>query len=542
MSDSLTSQASIAFAKFNQTGEPIAPELFEHLTPKQLERVNEMQRRKGFDQINSTSKANGKKLKKRQAEKEENPATDLLGPDGINCTEVGNAERFVRTYGKDLRWAAKTYYVWTSNPNRWTPNDNLAGQWAVQTTKDLGKLVIQAAKSGYNTKDIDKLVKFWASSESDQEARAILSIAPRLGIAIEPKDFDSNPMLLGVQNGVVDLRDGSHRPMERTDLITKLCNASYDATASCPVWDRFMQETCKGDRAFVRYLQQCAGFCLTGLVNEHLFFIVSGPAGTGKSTFQEALKHVWGDYCVGIDPNTLAAVRSESAKARPDLAKLQGVRMAFANESREGMRLDEGLLKSMTGGDTITARYLYKNEMDFPPSHKIWLRTNHPPMFDGGDTGMKRRVRLVPFEHVVGVGKDSHLLDKLKAEASGILSWAIAGLKDYRKNGLQEPAIIIERTKDYVDNLDNLGLFLEECTVRKINGEIASSDLYRAYSFWMSERGHKPVSMTRLAQELSARGFRKRISAGRKFWRDLELSGEGVHVLMLSPVVRLGAT
>ena len=189
--------------------------------------------------------------------------------------------------------------------------------------------------------------------------------------------------------------------------------------------------------------------------------MVLGPGGTGKTTFQETLKHVWGDYCCGIDPNSLAASgKPDAAKARPDLAKLPGVRLVFANESRAGLRLDEGLLKSMTGADTMTARELYQAEFDFIPTHKIWLRTNSAPLFDGGDSGMQRRVRLVPFDHVVA-NKDPKLPEKLRGEAAGILNWALAGLADYRQNGLIEPAVVTEGTKDYVEGLDHIKQFIE---------------------------------------------------------------------------------
>src|SRR5262249_54983152 len=152
--------------------------------------------------------------------------------------------------------------------------------------------------------------------------------------------------LFNVQNGTLDLRTGEFREADRTDYITKVATVTFDRASECPQWEKFLHDTVKCDAEMLRYIRQCAGICLTGETRHHLFFIVLGPGGTGKTTFQETLKFVWGDYCCGVDPNSLAASKAETARARPDLAKLPGVRLAFANESRAGLRLDEGLLKS----------------------------------------------------------------------------------------------------------------------------------------------------------------------------------------------------
>jgi hypothetical protein len=153
---------------------------------------------------------------------------------------------------------------------------------------------------------------------------------------------------------------------------------------------------------------------------------------------------VWGDYAIGIDPNSLASMKAEGGRARPDIARLPGVRLAFANETRKGLQLDAGLIKALTGGDTVRARHLYQAEFDFKPTHKLWLRTNEEPQFDGGDTGMQRRVQKIPFTHEVKKSKaeDANLPEKLRAEAPGILNWAIRGSLSYQKHGLTEPAIV----------------------------------------------------------------------------------------------------
>lgn len=412
--------------------------------------------------------------------------------------------------------SAGTFYVWDGR--RWSLDHGQVKGWAAETARGLGFLVEQAVKSGATPEATKAVVKFWAASESDGAIDSIISLI-RPMVAVDPASFDANPMLLGVQNGVVDLETGELKEADRAQLITKLCNATFNPDAACPKWEEFLLAACGGDTELVRYLRQCAGICLTGLTEEHTFFIVTGPGGTGKTTFQEALKFVWNDYAIGIDPNSLASSKNEGARARPDLAKLPGIRLAFANESRAGLRIDEGLLKALTGNDTMTARELYRAEFDFIPTHKLWLRTNHAPQFDGGDTGMRRRVRLIPFTQVVHPSaKDGKLRAKLQKEADGILLWALRGLADYQQNGLVEPKAVLEATEAYVDSLDTVAQFIAERCILKPTADQPAGDLYAAYKNWVEARNQRAFSLVRFGADLDGRGFRQRTLAGRKLW------------------------
>ncbi len=450
--------------------------------------------------------------------------TAAQGPDGFNLTPMGNTERFLGDFGIDIRWvegkgmnSAGTFYLW--NGSRWQPNNAEVLRCAQATARKLGELIQMGMEQNYSRKEMEELLRFWKNSEADYKVREIVALA-RSHVVIDRADFDSDVELLGVQNGVVDLRDGSFRKPEREDLITKQANVVFDPTATCPTWDSFLLETTRNDLELIRYLQQCVGITLTGNQKEHLFFIILGPGGTGKTTFCEALKFMFGEYACGIDPNSLGAGKIEGGRARPDLAKLHGVRLVLANESRAGLKLDEGLVKAITGGDTWTGRFLFENEFDYKPAFKLWLRTNSEPVFDGADTGMQRRIKKLPFYNVVKKTKDEDKLlpAKLAAEAAGILNWGIRGLQNYQKNGLIEPAIVRTETDNYIRGLDTIGQFLDEICMRGAEFRESANTLYTKYVWWMRELSAQPIGDKRFKSDLGARGIEsKRTNQGNVF-------------------------
>jgi putative DNA primase/helicase len=266
----------------------------------------------------------------------------------------------------------------------------------------------------------------------------------------------------------------------------------------------------------------CVGFCLSGSVKEHVFFLILGPAATGKSTFGETLMALMGDYGQGVDPGTLAAVKYEGGKARPDLARLHGARVALANESRAGFRIDEGFIKSVTGDDTITARHLYSAEFDFLPTHKIWLRTNFEPQLDGSDSGIRRRMKVVPFDNVVAK-KDPALRDTLRNELSGILNWALEGWKDYQHNGWTDPEEVKTATLEYLDDHDTLGAFIAECCEVDSQPSVGATVLHNAYKTWIQLRGQEPLGMPRFSGDLKGRGFTKKRTERGIVWHGIGL-------------------
>jgi putative DNA primase/helicase len=450
-------------------------------------------------------------------------ASELDGPDGLHLTHRGNSERFLRDYRQDVLWvegpnrkSAGTFYVWDGQ--RWKPDNAGAVALAKATIDSLSKLIQMGLDAGLPSDSIGMLARFWKSCDNDHAIDEILDLA-KWDVRIKQGEFNADPDLLGVINGVVDLSTGKLREARRQDLITKQANVIFDAAAICPLWEKFLLETTQGNHALICYLQQCCGISLTGDTSQHLLFFIIGPGGTGKSTFCETIQYVWGNYATGLDPDAIAAsMRTEGGRAKPDIARLPGTRLAYANETRKGLQLDAGLVKALTGGDTITARGLHQAPFDFKPSFKIWLRSNEEPQFDGGDTGMQRRVKKIPFTNKV-ITQDAKLPEKLRGEAGGILNWAIRGLISYQQRGLIEVEIIRTETAEYIKSLDIVAQFLDEKCEIDLAHRQPAGELYDCYRAWIEKRGQKALGSPRFRADLQAKGFRQEDDrAGSKIW------------------------
>ena len=407
-------------------------------------------------------------------------------------TDSGNAERLVLRHGVNLRYShpQSTWWVWTGR--HWEPD-------RTGHVMDLAKTVARELyEAAWGIADVDrrKQTSLWAiKSEATDKKRACLASAQsEQGIPILPEQFDADPWILNCLNGVVNLRTGELRPHRREDLLTRLAPVEYDHAARSPLWEQFLDEATGGDQQLQEFLQRAVGYSLTGDIREEKLFFIHGPEAAGKSTFLETIKSVLGDYAKSTDFETFVQ-RREAGAVRNDIAELAGRRFVVSIEVDDGKKLAEGLVKMLTGGDTVRARFLYQESFEFLPQFKLWLAANHAPRVKHDDGAMWRRILRLPFEHVVPESRrDPSVKARLKdVRESGpaILAWAVEGCMRWQEEGLGVPEVVEKATAQYRGDMDPLRGFIEDCCVLVPNAWTPAARLREAYEAYCKETGEK---------------------------------------------------
>lgn len=313
-------------------------------------------------------------------------------------------------------------------------------------------------------------------------------------LAADVADFDTDPMLLNVQNGTLDLRTGALRPHDPTDLLTKQANVVYDPTATAPAWDAFLSAVFGGDTDLIAWVQKALGYSLTGDTREQVFFLCYGSGANGKSTLFEAVRAVLGDYASPLKADALmdSGFRSGAA-ADPELSALVGARFVTAAEPREpgghkAPRLDTGRIKALTGGDAIQVRELYGKPFTLVPHLKLWMAVNNRPEVPESTVGIWRRIRLIPFEQSFEGREDRTMPLTLRREGSGILHWLVEGVRRWQQDdvGLGDPpAAVREATGDYRSREDEYQPFFTDALVRdKPTSAVRLDTAWRAFQQW----------------------------------------------------------
>jgi putative DNA primase/helicase len=385
--------------------------------------------------------------------------------------------------------------------------------------------------------------KFATRAESAYGKAAALSLARyEPAIAAKAADFDGDGWLLNLANGSLDLRTIELRPHCPHDLLLKLAPVVYDPRATAPEFLTFLRRIMADREPLVTFLQWFAGYSLTGDISEQVFLLWSGVGANGKSTLVDIIRGVLGDYAFAADFSTFLADTRNIRAPREDVARLAGARFVSAIEQNISGKLDEGLIKKITGNDPLVARYLYKGSFEFTPTFKVVLACNHRPKIGGSDHAMWRRVWCVPFDVVIPRREwDKHFAARLlEREASGILNWALDGLRQWVAAGdLQPPTEILTATDEYRASEDVLGPFLAEHCIAGEPYTAGSTPLYEAYSRWATAAGEKPETQKQFGEMLRERGFRSERATsgptkGRAFYRGIALrdpsgdsSGEG---------------
>jgi len=443
-----------------------------------------------------------------------------------DLTDTGNAKRLKIKYGDRLRWVKEWGWLWYDG-KRWIIDDL---QKRVIYAKNIGRdIAIEATKaSGPGQEEYArKLFQLSHKTLNSGGIKSMLDVAES-ELPATTKQFDKHKYWFSVQNGVIDLQTGAiakHRPKQ---YITKLSGATFDPSAICPRWTLFLSEIFEGNQELIDFIQRSIGYTLTGDTGAQCFFFLYGMGANGKSTFTRIIQDLLGDYSMKTRAETL--MRERNSSIPEEVAQLAGVRFMLAAELGEGQRLNEGLVKDLTGGDMLRARRLYHNSFEFVPFCKAWIYGNHKPTISGTDEGIWRRVKMIPFKVTFSEDdRDPNLIEKLQGELSGILNWALEGCAEYMKNGLQTPAIVEAETEEYRKDQDILGGFLSDCCVEDPAISVTSKDLYDVYKDWADENGLYGLSKIRFSRQMGERGFStsgQRDSSGRALYIGLGLNDD----------------
>lgn len=417
-------------------------------------------------------------------------------------TDIANARRFIHQHGDEVRWTPERgWYAWDGR--RWKPDAlNAVQTRARQTVESIFDEIRSAG-------DQDAAFRWAKRSQSARAVKDLLFLAQSFaGIAMHADAFDADPMLLNCENGVIDLATGKLLDHDPAFMCARLAPVAYDADAGAERWSNFLDRITGGDAGLSRFLRHAAGYSLTGSTREQVLFFCFGHGANGKSVFLETLQAVLGDYALATRTETITARRDGGIPN--DIARLAGARLVAINETAESQKLHEPLIKDMTGGDTMTARFLHREYFDFRPAFKLWLRGNHKPEIHGTDEGIWRRIRLIPFAVTIPEGeRDPDLGDKMLDELPGVLAWAVRGCLDWQAGGLKVPDVVDDAVREYRSEMDVVGQFIaDRCTIRQ-HAQVTAKALYSAYRHWTDGAGELAVSQMRFGNAMSERGFRK---------------------------------
>jgi putative DNA primase/helicase len=432
-------------------------------------------------------------------------------PANIDRMDIRNGERFREHFCGTLCFVRDTGDVLNFDAVKgWTRgNSDLPMQAAKEVVAKMTEACAVAMRDGKGTTLMLSDIK---RSSSRRALEDMIKLArSESGMSVALSALDNNPYLLGVQNGVVDLKKGTLLSPDPNLLVTKYCNIGFDSEAKCPQFCAFLEQVVpiKEQRDFLVIV---LGYFLTGLSTEQLWFFFHGVGSNGKSVLITLLENLMGDYATKIPTEMLMQHNRSSAGAAPDLLLLQGKRLVFCNETKEGQRLDDARLKDLTGNDTIIGRPLYSNNhISFSPTHKLVVVGNYHPTVSDDSHGFWRRVVLYPFSVTIPQAQqDKRLLEKLIAEGPGILNYLLDALKTYFEKGLEMPKTLSKATQEYRTEQDVVQQFLDDECVTAPEKTIPKTNLYLRYTQWCSVNGLYGVSANRLSRKLKAKGFKLR--------------------------------
>src|ERR1035437_10354089 len=421
-----------------------------------------------------------------------------------NRSDVGNRKRFVQAYGEEVHFSYEQQKWYCYDGTRWA----LDRTGAIERYATLvAEAIVREAKAIENDGERKAMYKWALASQHRARIEAMIWCARSVD-PIRQEELDRDPFLLNVLNGTLDLRTGVLRPHDRQDFISRLAPVAYDPKARAPKWLAFLKKIMNGNTRLVAYLQRVLGYAATGDTREQVFFLLYGTGANGKSTFLETVLFVLGeDYGQPTEFRTFL-YRDRGDGVRNDLAALVGLRMVTAVEADPGKRLDEALIKQVSGGDRISARFLFREFFTYVPQFKLFLAANHKPEIRGVEEAIWRRIRHIPFAVTIPKqARNRKLAAELREEAPGILAWIVEGALAWQRTGLSEPKEITRATEGYRQESDVLADFVGACTEPKEGEVVLVGVLYAVYVVWAGAAGTEAWKKDTFSKAMVERGL-----------------------------------
>jgi putative DNA primase/helicase len=455
------------------------------------------------------------------ASDDEAPPVEYRPPE---FTDEALALRFAERHAKDLRFVAAwgRWLFW--NGQKWAFDDTLRAF-------DFSRKICRQASTQCNN---DRTATIIASAKTVAAVEKLARSDRRLAATIDQWNVDL--WILNTPDGVIDLRTGKMRAHQISDYMTKITVVAPDSNCPIPIWIAFLDRVTGGDTELIDFLQRMSGYSLTGSTQEHALFFHHGVGANGKSTFINVLSGIVGDYHKTAPIETFTASHTDHHPT--DLAGLHGARLVTSIETEEGRRWAENKIKALTGGDTISARFMRQDFFEFTPHFKLQIAGNHKPSLRSVDEAIRRRMHLIPWLVVIPPDeRDKTLGEKLRAEWPGILAWIIEGCIRWQEMGLAPPKAVTSATDAYLEAEDALGAWIDEQCIRDPNAWEKTTTLYAAWKEWADRSGEYAGSLKRFSQILELRGsgygvsYQRDKARGRGF-RGLRLVGNNADFSM----------
>jgi putative DNA primase/helicase len=416
-----------------------------------------------------------------------------------------NAQRFLDRQRGLVRRSPQLghWYIWNG---AWFQEDQLDQvlEMAADTIDDLRMWVAEAD----DLEEFKRRSRHYEASSRAGRREALLDVAgtdPDVVVSVE--QLDSHPYLLACLNGTVDLRDGALRPASPADLLTRGVDVEYDPTATCARWESFISTTFNADSELIGFVQRLFGYCITGVIHDHVLPVLHGQGANGKSTLVGVIQDLLGDHAITA-PDGLV-IRHDHEPHPERIASLRGRRLVVSNELEAKAVLAEQTVKMLTGGDTLSARELYGRRFNFKPTHKVILVSNHKPKVHNTDHAIWRRIKLVPFEVIIPADQqDADLRRRFVSDhAPAILAWLVRGGVEWHRDGLGSAAAVDLATAEYKSTQDTLGAFLDECTISVGPTKTKVGELFNVWRHWCERSNDRPGRQQDFKAALEDHGF-----------------------------------